>query len=169
MFVLAASVMTLAALLGVMMACLTLPGAWLMLAAAVGCQFWQPGMFNWWTIGICAAVALAGEAAEFVATALGARRAGGGRAGAWGAVGGTLLGAIAGTFVPPPIIGTLVGAAIGAGVGALAAERRWGGKTWEQAATIGSGAAVGRLAATLVKVVIALAVGLTLTVAAWVR
>ncbi len=161
--------MTLAALVGAAMACLTLPGAWLMLAAAVGCQFWQPGMFNWWTIGVCAGLALLGEGAELAATALGATRAGGGRAGAWGAVGGTLLGAIAGTFVPPPIIGTLVGAAIGAGVGALAAERRWGGKTWDQAATIGSGAAVGRLAATLVKVVIAVVVGLTLVVAAWAR
>ncbi len=163
------AVMTLAALLGVAMACLTLPGAWLALAAAVGCQAWGPGTFSWWTIGVCAGLALVGEAAELVATALGAKRAGGGKAGAWGAVGGTILGAIVGTFVPPPVIGTLAGAAIGAGAGALFAERRWGGKTWDQAADIGSGAALGRLAATVVKVVVALGVACTLAAAAWIR
>lgn len=161
--------MALAALVGLAMAALTLPGVWLMLAAAVGCEAWSPGTFSWWTVGTCAVLALLGEAAELIATALGATRAGGGKAGAWGAVGGTLLGALAGTFMPPPIIGTLVGAAIGAGVGALAAERKWGGKSWDQAANIGSGAAMGRLVATFVKVVVALAVALTLGVAAWVR
>lgn len=168
-FVTVGLLIALAALMGLVMAAFTLPGAWLMLAAAVGCEAWHPGTFSWWTIGICAALALLGEAAELIATALGATRAGGGRAGAWGAVGGTLLGAIVGTFMPPPIIGTLAGAAIGAGVGALTAERKWGGKSWDQAANIGSGAAMGRLVATVVKVGIALVIALTLGVAAWVR
>ena len=78
------------------------------MAAAAACQLWQPGMFSWWTIGVCTGLALLGEIIEFAAGAVGASRAGGSKTGAAGAIVGTLIGAVIGTFIPPPVIGTIL-------------------------------------------------------------
>jgi uncharacterized protein YqgC (DUF456 family) len=160
-------VVVLISLAGVLLTVMTLPGAWIALAAAVGCQFWQPGMFSWWTIGAAAGLAALGEILEVIASAMGASKAGASKKGAMGAVVGSIVGAIAGSFVVP-ILGTIVGAVVGAGLGALVMERGVEGKTWSASAKAGSGAAVGRFAATVMKTVIASAVGGTLIVAAFV-
>jgi len=173
--IVAASIVVVAALLGVVLTAATLPGIWLMILAAAGCQAWlmlrEPPvqMFEWWTLGACIIIGLVAEGVEIFASAVGAKKAGGTRRGAIGSVIGALAGALLGTvLIPVPILGTIVGAALGAGGGAMIAERHEGRKTWREASTIGAGAAVGRLAATVAKVGFACVVAAILGTAAFV-
>ncbi len=165
--IVAGLLMALAAAAGVVLTAITLPGTWVMLLVALLVQWWSPGgtfPFDWWTIGICAGLALAGEVFEFAASAVGAKKAGGSSRGAIGAAIGSLVGAIAGApFLF--LIGAIIGAVIGAALGAIIAERAFAGRTWKQSTVVGSGAAAGRLAASLVKVCLAGVIGLTLVVA----
>ena len=157
-------VMVLSVAIGWGLALLTLPGVWLMLAAAALINWlWTPGVYSWWTIGVCAGVALLGEILEVVASGVGAKKFGGSGWGATGAVVGSLLGALVGTFaIPVPVIGTVIGSVLGASLGALMTERWVKGRTWEESHKSAAGAAVGRLAATVIKVGVAVAVGLAL-------
>lgn len=150
MFYLAASIVVVVSLMGIGLTLVTLPGAWLMLATAVVCNLWQPGMFNWWTLGIGAGIALLAEILEFAASAVGAKKTGGSRSGAVGSIIGAVIGAIAGTAFLPPI-GTIAGAVVGAGAGALIAERGIASKNWTDSAKVAGGAAAGRLVATILK------------------
>lgn len=163
----AALILLLASLAGVVLTLLTLPGVWLTLAIALVCQwaFGEPRLFSWWTLGAAAVLALAGEIFEFFASAAGAAKSGGGRSGAVGSILGAIAGSIIGAIVIP-VIGALIGAVLGAGLGALAAERGIAQRSWTQAAVIGKGAATARLTASVVKVGIAGAAGLLLTIAA---
>jgi uncharacterized protein len=166
--ILAALIIFLTGIIGVILTLLTLPGVWLTLLVALLCQwlFGRPYLFDWWwTLGVCVALAFAGEVFEFISGAVGAKRAGGGKSGAIGSIIGAFAGAIVGSFIIP-VVGTLVGAVLGAGLGAIVLEVGIAGRRWSHAVQIGSSAAVSRLAATLVKAAIAGAVGLILTVAA---
>jgi len=158
---------TLFSLAGIALAAVTLPGVWLALCVALLCNLWQPGMFNWWTLGICAGAGALGEIIELAASALGAKKAGGTRAGALSALGGTLIGAFAGSFFFFPI-GTVAGAVLGAGIGAMVGEKVISKQGWHASSKIGAGAAAGRLVATIAKIAVAAGVGVTLSVAAWV-
>ena len=153
-----------ASLCGVLMTLITLPGVWLMLAVAVAMQWVFPAApFSWWTIGVCAGVALAGEVFEFVASP--PRQESGRWTSGASARSSGLVGAIAGTFVVP-IIGSLVGAVLGAGIGGLIAERAWAGRPRRTPRRSGEAQAAGRLAASLVKAALTAAIGVALTVAA---
>ncbi len=150
MFYLAASLVVLMSLVGIALTLVTLPGAWLMLATAVLCNLWQPGMFNWWTIGVGAGVAVIAEIVELAASAVGAKTTGGSRSGAVGSIVGAMIGAVVGTpFLPP--IGTVAGAVLGAAAGALIAERGIANNNWRGSAKVAGGAAAGRLVATIFK------------------
>ena len=84
---------------------------------------------------------------------------------------GGLIGAIAGTvFILVPVVGTIVGAAIGSGAGAMLLElhKPKDERRSTSLLAVGKGAAVGRLLATVIKGVFALAVAALLTVAAFV-
>ncbi len=169
---LVALLLTILNLVGVAITALLLPGIWLMILCAGLAQWWQQWahgtwMFSWWTLGICAALALLAEAIEFAASAIGASRFGGSRWGGAGSILGAVIGAIAGSFLLP-LLGTILGAAAGAFLGALLSERHIANRSWDDARRSGTGAAIGRLAATLVKVAIAAVVALTLSVAAFV-
>ncbi|MGQ0627309.1 MAG: DUF456 family protein [Phycisphaerales bacterium] len=166
MGILSAVIVTFFCLVGVALSALTLPGVWVALAAAVACYVWRPELFSGWTLLICAGLAATGEVAEIAASAIGAKKAGGSRAGGWGALGGSLVGAVVGSFFVPPI-GTIAGAVLGAGAGAMLGERHVTGKSWDDAARVGSGAAAGRLVATAAKIAICVAVAGTLMVAVW--
>jgi uncharacterized protein YqgC (DUF456 family) len=123
LFAIAAAGLALTVILG-------LPGAWMMIALALLIELvdglWLPEgssvSFGWWPLGVAVAIAAAGELAEFLAGALGARRAGSTRAGAVGAVIGGLIGAIAGLPVPPPVLGSLFCSILGTFVGAIVGE-----------------------------------------------
>ncbi len=171
----AASLVVFFACLGIALTAATLPGIWIMIVASAGCQAWlmlrEPStqMFEWWTLGACIILGLLAELVEVFASAVGAKKAGGTRRGAIGSVIGALAGALLGTvLIPIPILGTILGAALGAGIGAVIAERHNGEKSWRQASTIGAGAAVGRLAAIVVKVAFAFVVAAILCVGAFV-
>lgn len=168
-------VVVVASIVGVALTALTLPGIWVMLAAAGLCQWWYMSthanqvMFSWWTLGVCVGLGVIAEVVELVASGAGAARAGGSRTGVVGSVAGGMIGAILGTvLIPVPLVGTLVGASVGAGAGAMAGERWAGKKDLGQISRIGAGAAAGRLAASVVKVGFAIMIGVILGVAAFV-
>lgn len=156
------------AFLGVILTLVTLPGTWLMVLTTLLMLLWQPGMFKWYTIASLAALALIAEGFEMLSGAVGAKKLGGSSNAAWGAVAGAIAGAILGTFVMP-IIGTIVGAVLGAGGGAMLIERQLNKKSWNDAAKIGTGAAVGRLVAVVVKGSIAGIMALIMIIDAFVK
>ncbi len=163
---LAAIIVILTSLVGIVLTLLTLPGTWFMLVAAMLVWWWRPDMYEPWTIGVAGVLALLGEALEFVSSAAGSAKAGGSRRGAVGSIAGAIAGAILGTpFLPP--IGTIAGGVLGAGAGAVLAERLWAKRTWAEAARSGQGAAVGRLAATILKTGVAVGIGVVLVVGAY--
>lgn len=160
--------MTLIAFAGVALTLLTFSGAWLIVLAAVLANLWQPGTFSWITIGVATALAALAEALEFTMSAAGTRKVGGSRAAAWWSIGGSIMGAIAGTIlIPIPILGTLIGGVLGAGIAAALAERGVAQRSWRDSARAGKGAAVGRLASTIVKGGITAIVGVLMALAAW--
>lgn len=164
--ILASSVATLFAALGVALTLLTLPGTWLAIAVATALQAWRGDLYSWWTLIACAAIALAGEVIELAASALGAAKGGASRKGALAAVGGSLIGALVGSLFLPPV-GTIMGAVVGAGLAALWVEHTLLRRPFSEAAKAGTGAAAGRLVATVVKAGLSLAVAVILIVGAW--
>lgn len=148
---------------GVVLTMVTLPGIWVALATAVICQLWRGELYSWWTLGAVFAIGAIAEVGELVASAAGAKKMGGTKRGAIGSLLGAFLGAIGGSafFFP---LGTILGGALGAGIGALVFERHGGRMTWNASMKVGSGAAVGRLAATLMKTGFATLAALVLTV-----
>ena len=152
---------------GVVLTLLTLPGMWIALLVAVAVQAWQPGTFSWWTLGTCCVLAVIGEIVEFAASAAGAAKGGASRRGAIGAIVGSVVGAIAGSFFVPPL-GTIAGAVVGAGLAVGWVELALNDRSLAEAAKAGTGAAAGRLLATVAKTAIAAVVAIILCIAAWV-
>lgn len=155
---------------------LGLPGNWLMVATTAVVVWWQWGtpattsgpaavnaMFSLATLITVVVLAIIGEVLEFVAGLLGSKRAGGSRAGAMGALGGGIVGAIAGTPLLP-IVGSLIGAAVGAFAGALVLEL-WYGRKMRESVQSGVGAGVGRLVGTGIKLAVGVAIWLVVAVA----
>lgn len=151
----------LVAIAGVVLVVLQLPGGWVIVAAALLARLLEPEMVAWLAVGATFGLAVVGELVEFLAGSHGAKKAGGGRAAAIGAMVGSLLGAVAGTLVVP-FLGTLLGAIMGAGVGAVVGERGITGSSWKKSAQVAGGAAMARWIATIVKVSLAAAAALVL-------
>lgn len=165
MLLTAGIISTIAALLGVLLTALTLPGIWIMILVALLCQLWQPELFSWWTLGAAAALAVGAEIAEGLSSAAGSAKSGGTRAGVIGSLIGSVAGLIAGTIlIPIPIVGSIVGGIIGAGAGAVLGERGVSKRTWADSFRSGQGAAVGRALATVIKTGFAVVVALMLIV-----
>ena len=99
---------------------------------------------GWPTVGILAALTLAGWLVDLVAGALGARYLGASKRSFWGAT----IGAIVGLFFGLP--GIILGPFIGAVVGELS-----GGRTITQSGRAGLGAWIGMVVATAAKLAIA--------------
>lgn len=152
--------------LGALLVIVGLPGVWLIVLAAVIVEWLLPGTYGWWVVGGAVACAVIGEIAEFVAGAAGARAAGGSRSAALAATLGAMAGAIIGTIylIMLPVVGTIVGAVAGAAIAAVMVERGMKGRTWGDSGRVARGAAIGRLAAILLKGGIALALGGALAV-----
>ena len=148
---------------------LSLPGTWLMVLATVLLAWWQWDirMFSPWTLGIVVALAVAGEVLEFLASAVGVRKAGGTRRGSLGALLGSIVGAIIGTLaIPIPVIGSLVGTCGGAFAGAWLLEIT-SGRTAAESVRSGLGGGAGRVMGTLAKFVIAVILWVIIAVAAF--
>ena len=109
-------------LVGILLAAFQLPGNWLVFASALGYDayyHWQ--RFGWKWLALFGVMALAGEIAELLSSAIAAKRAGASRRAGLAA----LVGGFAGMLIlsiPIPIIGTIVGGMIGCFSGALIAE-----------------------------------------------
>lgn len=128
--------LALAQLLGLVLIPFGLPGLWVQFAAltifAWGTDFATVGPYS---LALVGCLALAAEIAEFLLAGRFARRFGGGRRAALGAMLGAVIGAVLG--VPVPLVGSVIGAMLGAfagamlleltrGVGPAAARAGWG-------------------------------------------
>lgn len=133
-------------LFGPLIVLVGLPGTWLVLALA-GCAEWwtESRLFSTPVLVTAVVLTAAGEVWEFTASSVRAKRAGAGRRGSLGALGGGIAGALIGTVaLPVPIIGTLVGGGLGA-FGASTLLERSGGQTLGASLRVGRAAAVGQL------------------------
>ena len=137
---------------------LGLPGTWVMIAAGVGYSILVPNSIGMFALIGTLALAIAGEVFEFTLAGKYARKYGGSKRASWGAVIGGTVGAFVG--VPVPIVGPILGAFAGAFIGALVFEysRGSGAHTSTRVAT---GALIGRVVASALKV------GIGLMIAAW--
>ncbi len=151
---------------GVLLTVLQLPGNWIIVFGTALVAWWgwdvdpELRIVGWPVLIVLLVVAVLAEVLELVLSAAGAKKAGGTRRGAMLALVGGIVGAIAGSLlIPIPIVGTVIGAAAGSGVGALCGDRS-AGRNWSQATQSAKGAAVGRLTATLVKALAAVALWL---------
>lgn len=148
---------------GIALTILTLPGTWLAVVVAALCTWWQPNLMSWWVVVAALALAVLAEIVEFGASAVGTAKAGGTKHGGIG----SLIGGIAGAIFGAPFffgLGAIPGAVIGAFVGAVVGEKGIGKRSWADSAKSGKGAAVGRLVATVLKVMFAGAIALLLTI-----
>lgn len=145
--------MILAALLliGLAVTLMTLPGLWLMVASAAGYAALTHFQYiGWRTLIVLLIWAGIAEVVEITSSGAGAKKAGGGRAGLWGALIGGVIGGIWLSFIPIPVISTLVGVCIGTFLGATIGEFAFG-RHIGHSAWIGLGATKGRLVGTFVK------------------
>ena len=153
-----------------------LPGNWGIVLAAIGWMLLAPEGFgySWLTVVALVVLGLLGEAIEFLASVLGTKKLGGSNRGATCSVVGSIAGGIAGLFfgipIPIPVVGSLVGAILFAGIGALIGAtigEQWEGKTVKESVQIGGAAFLGRVAGTIGKVVVGLAMVALTLIAAW--
>lgn len=159
--------LTILGLAGPILTLVGLPGTWWIIALALVAQWLAPETFSWWTLGVCGAAALVGEAIEFAAGAVGSKSAGGTKSSSVGALVGGIIGAIAGAAFPP-VIGAIVWGVVGAGAGAVLGEFIAGNRSVRSHLAIGGGAAAGKAVGTIVKSAISAAVYAILVVAAFI-
>lgn len=148
---------------------LRLPGIWLMVwsTALVAWWQWDEQMFSIWTLAAILILALISELLEFFAGVAGTRKAGGSRWAAAVSIFGSIIGAIAGTFlIPIPVLGSLIGAIGGAALSAWLTELAIGRKM-DEAVKSGTGAGIGTFAGALIKLAFGVVIWLIIAVAAF--
>lgn len=143
---------------------LGLPGLWIMIASAITYNIVVPTRPMSWlsVVGFCA-LGVVAEVLDFTLAGRYARKYGGSRKAAWGAIIGGMIGAFIG--VPVPIVGPVLGALIGSFVGALVGEVRNGGSRGA-ATKVATGALMGRVLGTVIKVALGLTVAIWIFIAA---
>jgi len=146
---------------------LGLPGTWLMIAAAFVFNYLAPAkQIGWVAISVALCLAFLGEAFEWTLASRYARKYGGSKRAGWGAFIGGLIGAFVG--VPVPVIGSVIGAFGGAFGGALVAEFTRRESSAGAATRVATGALLGRVVATALKMATAFVMGVLLIASAWV-
>ena len=146
-----------------------LPGNWLIITATGLFAWWraEDGVFSIYILVTAIILATFGEVVEFLGGMGGAKRAGAGWTGAFGALGGAVTGAILGTvLIPVPFLGTMIGACTGAGIGAWFIEHVKG-KKLDQSIRSGLGAGVGMFVGTTVKFILGILIWLIIAIAAF--
>lgn len=120
-----------------------LPGNWLIALCAL------PGPWlgmGWTPFLVQLAIASLAELLEFTTAMKHARRGGASRAGGWGGILGSIVGAFFLTaLIPIPILGTLMGAAMGAFFGAFLVEIAYSQRSHAEGIRSGQGAFLGTL------------------------
>jgi uncharacterized protein YqgC (DUF456 family) len=146
--------------LSMVMIVLGLPGLWIMIASAITYNIVVPERpMSWLSMIGIVVLGIVAEVLDFTLAGKYARKYGGSRKAAWGAIIGGFIGAFIG--VPLPIVGPLIGALVGSFVGAFVGEVRSGGER-AAGAKVATGALIGRVFGTVIKV------GLGFTVAIWI-
>ena len=144
----------LALFVGLLLIPFGLPGLWVMVGAALLYSWAAPERLGVITLIGMTALAVVAEVLEFLTAGRYARKYGGSKRAAWGAIAGGIAGAIIG--VPVPIIGSVIGAFAGSFAGAMVAEMTLGGRVGD-ATRVAKGALIGRAVATALKVAIGVA------------
>ncbi len=153
-------VLSLVIVISLILIVLGLPGLWIMIASAVTYTMVVPGRpIGWLTIVLICILGVIAEVIDFALAGRYARKYGGSRRAAWGAIIGGMIGAFVG--VPVPIVGPVIGAFIGSFGGALVAEFSKGGEAGP-ATRVATGALIGRITGTVVKI------ALGFTIAIWI-
>ena len=164
-----ASIACIAGISGILLVVLALPGIWAMVLVSAICMWWRPEIISWRAVVTLASIAVVSEIMEMVASAAGAKKFGGSKRGAVGAIFGTMIGAIVGSFlIPIPVVGTIVGGIVGAGIGAMGVERSIVQMSWKDSMKSGSGAAIGRTISIFIKLGLAIVAALFFVLAAFV-
>ena len=163
----AATIILICSLIGVVLTLVTLPGMWFMLLVAIIAKVAVPDVYAWWVVIVASLLVLSAEIAEIASSAVGAKAGGATKQGITGAFVGGILGAIIGSVFFMPVIGTILGGVIGAAALATIMERNGAQRSWKESGKAGAGAAAGRVAATFIKTGLAISMGLMLTVAAF--
>src|SRR5262245_13159799 len=162
--VLAAILLGVSALGGLVLIPLGLPGLWLMVLGVVAygalTDFRGVGAV---TIGVAIALAILGEVLETWVGFRYAKRHGGSSRSGWGAILGGLVGAALGA--PVPVVGSVIGAFVGSFVGAAVFEYTLTRKT-SVAIGAGWGAVWGRAAAGAIKIALGMVIIIVAIVAA---
>lgn len=140
---------------------LGMPGLWIMIASAITYNIVvpPPRPMSWLSVIGIVVLGVVAEVLDFSLAGKYARKYGGSRKAAWGAIIGGMIGAFIG--VPVPIVGPVIGALIGSFAGALIGEVRHGGDAGA-ATKVATGALIGRVLGTVIKV------GLGFAVAIWI-
>lgn len=145
------------------------PGNWLMVLFAALYVALGPSEgvvdLSWQLAATLGGLAFLGEVIEFLASAVGTKRAGGSKRGTALAMAGSLVGGLLGLFIgiPIPVIGPIVSAILFASAGAMAGAvvgERWKGRDMPQSMKVGEAAFWSRALGTLAK----MAVGLVMLV-----
>ena len=143
------TILTLVLILSLVMIALGLPGLWVMIASAVIYNITtHSDAIGWFTLIGVGVLALIAEYFEFTMSAKYARKYGGSRRAGWGAMIGGTIGVFMG--FPVPIIGPLIGAFVGSFIGALIGELTVGSSK-SDSARVATGALIGRVVATAMK------------------
>ena len=145
----------------------SLPGNWIAVAL-LGLYAWLGpshgrAQISFVVPAIAFGLALLGEAFEFAAGAVGARKAGASRRATLYAMAGSMIGAVLGAFVgiPIPVVGPVIAAILFGGLGATtgAVYGEWSdGRAWRESWSIGQAAFWGRTFGTLGKFTFGLAI-----------
>jgi uncharacterized protein YqgC (DUF456 family) len=151
-------------LLGLFLVPLGLPGNWLILGIALLKAILSDfqGLTLWWLL-LLLALALLGEAIEFLLGVLVAKRYGASKWGMFGAFFGGLIGGIVGTPLLFPGIGTMIGAFFGAFMGAFLCEYLYRMRS-DVSFQAGIGAFIGRILAIVLKLEIGFAMVLIIII-----
>jgi uncharacterized protein YqgC (DUF456 family) len=149
-----AALLMIALFVGLLLIPFGLPGLWVMVGATLLYSWAEPESIGLPTLIGLTLLAILAEVLEFLAAGRYARKYGGSRRAAWGAILGGIVGAIIG--VPIPVIGSVIGAFAGSFAGALAAEMTLGSRVGD-ATRVATGALIGRAVATALKVAIGVA------------
>ena len=158
------ALLVLAQVAGLLLIPFGLPGTWVQVLGLAG----YAALTGFTTVGAvpvvaCVVLAAAGEVIEFVLGGRYARKYGGSRRAAWGAILGGLVGAVVG--VPVFLVGSVIGAFLGAFAGAALLELTRSPDA-RAALRVGWGAFVGRLVATAAKSAIGVAIAAVALLAA---
>lgn len=155
----------LAAIAGLFLTALGLPGLWLFLAAALAVKVLVAGTgLSWAALGAAALLAAIAEAIEFWAGLRYTRRAGGTARAGWAALLGGIVGGIVG--VPIFLVGSVAGSFLGSFLGALLVEYA-AVRDEVRAHRVAWGALMGRVVATAAKMMLGSVLAVIVLVSAW--